>query len=188
MLTTRYDRKSVDSSNGSPRVVRIMLCKNHGGYLTFAGECSCSSHYDYEKYAVVGTAYGWMHDSGGNIRLWNSESGARHALKAYVGEPEAKPVLISVALKEGLKVYSRISFMCNTISDLYPREEAKIIERAISDELGECFTLDTLLNESCQEYRHLRALADGRWRDPELHAMRVSWWEALIKRLEAQGK
>lgn len=82
MLTRRYSRDSVDATSGAPRVVRIVLCDNHG-YLTFAGECSCSVQHDYERFAVVGTTYGWLHNTAGDIRFWQSESGARHALKSY---------------------------------------------------------------------------------------------------------
>lgn len=82
MLKRNFSRDSIQANSGEPRVVRVVLCDNHG-YLTFAGECGCSVQHDYERYAVVGTAYGWLHDSSGSKRFWNSESGARHALKQY---------------------------------------------------------------------------------------------------------
>lgn len=84
-LTRHFSRDSVDATNGKPRVVRLVLCDNHG-YLTFAGECGCSVQHDYERFAVVGTSYGWLHNTAGDKRMWKSESGARHALKAYLGD------------------------------------------------------------------------------------------------------
>jgi hypothetical protein len=35
------------------------------------------------KYIVVGTAYGYIHTSAGDIRTWNSYSGARKAARNY---------------------------------------------------------------------------------------------------------
>lgn len=98
-LTRRFNREAVDANNGSPRVVRVVLCDNHG-YLTFAGECGCSVQHDYDRYAVVGTSYGWLHNTSGDKRLWKSESGARHALKTYLGgdKPEKEePLVLEVA-------------------------------------------------------------------------------------------
>lgn len=83
MLKPIYSREACKASVGSPRVIRVVLCDNHG-YLTFAGECGCSVTHDYERFAVVGTAYGWLHSKSGDIRFWKSESGARHALKQYI--------------------------------------------------------------------------------------------------------
>ena len=37
------------------------------------------------RWAVVGTAYGYLHTSGGNVRTWGSYSGARRAARRYVG-------------------------------------------------------------------------------------------------------
>lgn len=84
MLKRNFSRDSVDARNGSPRVARVVLCDNHG-YLTFAGECGCSIIHDYERYAVVGTDYAWLHNAAGDIRFWKSESGARKALNQYKG-------------------------------------------------------------------------------------------------------
>jgi len=36
------------------------------------------------KYIVVGTTYGYIHTSSGDIRTWNSYSGARRAARNYV--------------------------------------------------------------------------------------------------------
>jgi len=83
MLKRHFTRESVNANEGKTRVVRVVLCDNHG-YLTFAGECGCSIQHDYERYAVVGTAYGWLHNTSGEKQFWKSESGARHALKEYL--------------------------------------------------------------------------------------------------------
>ena len=83
MLKRHFSRDTVNANDGQPRVVRVVRCDNHG-YLTFAGECGCSIQHDYDRFAVVGTTYGWLHDSAGEKRFWKSESGARHALKEYL--------------------------------------------------------------------------------------------------------
>lgn len=77
MLARRFDRSAMQAD--SPKVVRLVLCDNHG-YLTYAGECSCSAPHDYERFAVVGTTYGYLRSTAGDIRLFKSESSARRAL------------------------------------------------------------------------------------------------------------
>lgn len=37
------------------------------------------------RYCVIGTDYGFWHTSGGDVRTWKTASGARKALKRYVG-------------------------------------------------------------------------------------------------------
>ncbi|QNR53946.1 hypothetical protein phiK7A1_158 [Pseudomonas phage phiK7A1] len=91
-LSLRYNREACDANSGSPRVVRVVLCDNHG-YLTFAGDCGCSIQHDYERFAIVGTTYGWLHNTAGDIRFFKSESGARHALKVYLGDVQPVPVV-----------------------------------------------------------------------------------------------
>lgn len=94
---------------------------------------------------------------------------------------------LSVALKEGLKVYGHSSFMCNIMADLYPRHQARMLETAISEELNDSFTLDGLLRENCEEYRERLLLVEGKWQDDQLYEWRVDWWKALISRLESEG-
>ena len=67
---------------GPPRVVRVLLCRNHD-YLTFAGTCDCHQSASYTKFAVIGTDYGWLRRTDGDPRFWLSASGARHALRRY---------------------------------------------------------------------------------------------------------
>jgi hypothetical protein len=88
MLKAHFIRDTIDADKGAPRVVRVILCDNHG-YLTYAGECGCSRQHDYQRFAVVGTSYGWLHNTAGDKRFWQSESGARHALKNYQGVDHA---------------------------------------------------------------------------------------------------
>ncbi len=38
----------------------------------------------YERFAVVGTAYRYIHTTSGDWRTWKTPSGARHAIKRYV--------------------------------------------------------------------------------------------------------
>ena len=35
------------------------------------------------RYCVIGTQYGYLHTSGGDVRTWGSYSGARRAARAY---------------------------------------------------------------------------------------------------------
>jgi len=35
------------------------------------------------RYAIVGTMYGYLHTSGGDVRMWRSYSGAYQAAKRY---------------------------------------------------------------------------------------------------------
>lgn len=36
------------------------------------------------RYIVIGTAYGYLHTSGGDVRTWRSYSGARRAARNYI--------------------------------------------------------------------------------------------------------
>lgn len=85
MLKRHFTRDSIKAVTNitKPRVVRVVLCDNHG-YLTFAGECGCSIQHDYDRYMVINTTYGWLKNSAGDTRFWKSESGARTALKEYL--------------------------------------------------------------------------------------------------------
>ena len=38
---------------------------------------------DQYKFIVIGTDYGYIHTSGGDVRTWNSYSGARRVAKSY---------------------------------------------------------------------------------------------------------
>ena len=37
------------------------------------------------RYIVIGTAYGHIHTTGGDVRTWNSKSGAYRFARNYVG-------------------------------------------------------------------------------------------------------
>lgn len=37
------------------------------------------------KYCVIGTAYGFIHTIGGDVRVWDTYSGAYKAAKRYIG-------------------------------------------------------------------------------------------------------
>ena len=37
------------------------------------------------RYCVIGTNYGFWHTSGGDVRTWQTASGAHRAAKRYVG-------------------------------------------------------------------------------------------------------
>ena len=36
------------------------------------------------RYCVIGTAYGYLHTSAGDVRTWKTASGARRAARKYV--------------------------------------------------------------------------------------------------------
>jgi hypothetical protein len=36
------------------------------------------------RYCIIGTQYGYLHTTGGDVRTWGSYSGALQALKRYV--------------------------------------------------------------------------------------------------------
>jgi hypothetical protein len=36
------------------------------------------------RYCVIGTQYGYLHTTGGDVRTWRSYSGARRAITRYV--------------------------------------------------------------------------------------------------------
>lgn len=83
-MQTIDNRDNVNVRSGEPRAVRLSLCKNHP-YLTFSGECSCEVKPVLFRFAVIGTPYGWLHSTSGDVRQWGSASGARRAAKNYVG-------------------------------------------------------------------------------------------------------
>lgn len=85
MLKRHFSRDTINAvTNIRPCVIRVVLCDNHG-HLTFAGDCACPKQHDFERFAVVGTTYGWLRNTAGDIRFFKSESGARGALKVYKG-------------------------------------------------------------------------------------------------------
>lgn len=81
-MQTVTRREDVNSRDSNPRAIKVILCRDVP-FLTFVGERADYQGETMVKYAVVGTAYGWLHNSAGDIRFWNSASGARRAAKAY---------------------------------------------------------------------------------------------------------
>lgn len=71
---------------GQPRVAKMVLCSNwiHGGFITYAKLCKCREEFNYNRYAVIGTNYGFLHTTSGDIATWKTASGARHAAKRYM--------------------------------------------------------------------------------------------------------
>ena len=77
-----------DPYEGEPRVVACLL-RTDTPYLTFADERPDSApHNTRIRYAMLGGNYGWLHNSAGDIRFWDSASGARAGMKraGYPGE------------------------------------------------------------------------------------------------------
>lgn len=65
-----------------PHVKKLTLCNNHD-YLTHAENCQCDKAHHYTKFAVFGTAYGRLHNTAGDMRLWQSYSGAYKVMRQY---------------------------------------------------------------------------------------------------------
>ena len=65
-----------------PYVKKLTLCNNHD-YLTHAESCQCDKSHYYKKYAVFGTAYGHLHNTAGDMRLWKTYSGAYKVMRQY---------------------------------------------------------------------------------------------------------
>lgn len=72
---------AIDTRAGVPRAVELSLCEGHD-FITFSGTCACNRA-TVKRYAVVGTAYGFLHNSAGEWRMWKSASGARRAAAKY---------------------------------------------------------------------------------------------------------
>ena len=85
------NRNGLNVRGGAPRAVKLALCANHGGYFTFAGECSCAEKAVVDKFAVIGTPYGWLHNTAGEVKTFLSGSGARRAAKGYAATRAETP-------------------------------------------------------------------------------------------------
>lgn len=85
------NRNGLNVRGGAPRAVKLALCANHGGYFTFAGECSCAEKAVVDKFAVIGTPYGWLHNTAGEVKTFLSGSGARRAAKCYAATRAETP-------------------------------------------------------------------------------------------------
>lgn len=85
------NRKDLNVRGGAPRAVKLTLCTNHGGYFTFAGECACAEKSVVYKFAVIGTDYGWLHNTAGEVKTFLSGSGARRAAKCYAATHAETP-------------------------------------------------------------------------------------------------
>ena len=69
---------------GKPRVVRILLCALSDYFTPFEGSDKALSSGEKvyrERWAIVGTDYGFLHNNAGERRLWSSYSGAYSFLK-----------------------------------------------------------------------------------------------------------
>lgn len=76
--------KTIEEQNTltQPTVVQVDLCLNHP-YYTLASVCHCKEKLVITRYAVAGTDYGYLHTTGGSMRLWKSKSGAYKAAANY---------------------------------------------------------------------------------------------------------
>lgn len=78
------NREGLNVREGKPRAVCLSLCTKHD-YLTFSGECSCTVKHIKYRYAIIGTDYGWLHDTAGDTKMWDNASFAKSAIRRYVG-------------------------------------------------------------------------------------------------------
>ena len=72
----------VNIREGKPRAARLSLAGKRCDYMTFSGLSDCTLPPRY-LFCVIGTHYGYLHTSAGDIRTWKSASGARKAAKRY---------------------------------------------------------------------------------------------------------
>ena len=77
-------RDTINAREGEPRVVACLL-RTDSAHLSFAGEGeNCRLNDTRVRFAIVGTDYGWLHNSMGDYRFWSSYSAARRHLKRHV--------------------------------------------------------------------------------------------------------
>lgn len=69
-----------------PEAARVILCANHD-YRTYIDDCACAAKRERVRYIVIGTAYGYLHTTAGDMRTWNSRSGAAKAAARYADYP-----------------------------------------------------------------------------------------------------
>lgn len=74
---------SINIRSGGPRAARLSLAGKRCDYMTFSGLSDCTLPPRY-LFCVIGTAYGYLHTSGGDIRTWKTASGARKAAARYI--------------------------------------------------------------------------------------------------------
>ena len=75
--------------NAAPQVARIELT-----IRTYATDSQAGAETTLTKYICIGTDYGYIHTSGGDVRTWDSYSGARkflvrHCIDHELMMPEA---------------------------------------------------------------------------------------------------
>lgn len=75
-------RTDIDVRNVEPQAVRLALCPLHQ-WTTLAGECDHVITQPCYRYAVIGTAYGYMRNIHGDVKLWHTASSAYRAARAY---------------------------------------------------------------------------------------------------------
>jgi hypothetical protein len=83
-MQTIDGKAQIDTRAGPPRAARLSLCGAAHDYMTFSG--LCSAHPEAAPrflHCVIGTDYGYLHTSAGDIRTWRSASSARRAARTY---------------------------------------------------------------------------------------------------------
>lgn len=76
------DAFNASTRQGPARAIRVILCSSHD-YITFSGECRCAKPDELQRFAVVGTDYGWLHNAQGEKRIFHSARSAYRAAQTY---------------------------------------------------------------------------------------------------------
>ena len=84
MDTINGTERDPDVRKGVPRAAILCLCGGRHDFMTFAALCTEHQSASPRKlYCVIGTDYGYLHTSAGDIRTWRSASGARRGAARY---------------------------------------------------------------------------------------------------------
>lgn len=80
-----YPETYAPDNTVAPRAIRLILCDGPHAGITFAQDCHCDRWRVSvsTRYGVIGTAYGKLHNAGGEWRLWKSASPAYRAAREY---------------------------------------------------------------------------------------------------------
>jgi len=76
-------RETVNAREGEPRVVCVRL-RTDTPFLTFAGDREGSNLNNTRiYYAIVGTDYGWLHNTAGDVQFWKRRISAVTRLREW---------------------------------------------------------------------------------------------------------
>jgi len=79
-IVTSWTTLSLAKKIGKPTVFKVVLDKN-APYFTPYNDSLNLNKAPLVRFAIFGNAYGYLHTSSGQMRLWSSYSGAQKHLK-----------------------------------------------------------------------------------------------------------